>query len=175
MTGTSAGWQKTETPGERAVKKTQGFTLIEILVVMLIISITAGVAVITLSTNQHNLSRSTATDIMRALELAETESLLKPAILSFSLTPCGWRFEIFTSEDKQPDAWHPLTGQALSGRCIPERLRLRLSAKGNRILITPGGDITPFTLLIGKKNAAPEWRITGKASGDIQMEPFHAE
>lgn len=155
------------------MKGSSGFTLIELLVVMLIIGITAGVAVISLSPSNKSLPATTATGLARELRFASLLAMLKPATLGFVLTQCGWQFEIFESTGKQPAKWHPLHERALPATCLNASLGIRLDTPGHRIIMTESGDRSPFDILIYQKGKAHGARITGTASGDIKVSAAH--
>ncbi|MDX1900698.1 MAG: type II secretion system minor pseudopilin GspH [Gammaproteobacteria bacterium] len=155
-----------------------GFTLIELLVVLVIISIIAGVAVISVKTNSHRDSELFAHQLVNEITLAEQESLLRPATLGLYIYPDHWAFKRFVDADKNhPPSWQPI----FNVRYLPSKLQLTLkndqteNESGPDIVISPGGDLTPFHIFIGKKSQSPDWEIIGKANGEVSYHELNQE
>ena len=73
-------------------RSSKGFTLIEILIVIVIISITAGVAVMTLSMNQHKKFELVSQRMVNLILLAEEEAMLRSVILGFTVSAHSFQF-----------------------------------------------------------------------------------
>ena len=156
------------------MKASRGFTLIELLVVLLIIGITTGIAVVSLTQNHRQLPYTVATGLAHELRLASLESLLRPATLSLVLTHCGWQFQRFDETAKPRPLWRPLHAPALPDKCLPKGIYLRLKAPGHRIILAAGGDLSPFVILIYQKKSTQAAQITGHANGEIKVRTVHA-
>lgn len=137
----------------------RGFTLIEILVVLLVITILTGVTV----TRLPALSRNTDFDLeTRRLELllnmARNEAMLDSAEFGFRLTKTGY---VFFRYDDRTQSWQPVE-PPFHERALPEEVRLSLRAdkpefglSGKNIpplLILSSGETTPVELVMESRS-----------------------
>lgn len=161
------------------MKSNYGFTLIEILIVMVIISITAGIAVITINANQHKQFEMLGNRLINLMTLAEQEAMLKPATLGFALTRRSFQFyEYQENTATHQHVWKPIISNILGKHPIPNRTQLMLKIKDKiipadgqpQLIISPSGDITPFILEIGKEEDEAYYQIIGKANGEVTLE-----
>lgn len=160
--------------------KHRGFTLIEILVVMVIICIVAGIAVLTLSTNQNKQFENLANQLTRIITLGEEEAMLRPATLSLVLTTTTFQFYLFQEPQK---TWRALSEQPLGLHHIPSNTQITLKIQDKTIpldgkpqlIISASGEITPFIILIGKKAAKPFYAVIGEGNGNVHSELFHEQ
>lgn len=156
-----------------SVFKVKGFTLIEILVVILIISIISGIAVTTLTSNQEKELALTAGSITQIILFAEENALLRPATLGLALTPTTFQF--FIHQD-QGQPWLPLNEQVFSTHVLPEGTQLSLKIADKivpldgkpRIIFSQNGDITPFKLYLGKNGNKLLYQIVGLYNGEVK-------
>lgn len=159
------------------MKKNPGFTLIEILIVMVIISIVAGVAVLTITTNKNKNIEDFTKQLVNTITLSEQEAMLRPATLGIAFTPDSFQFFQF---DKK---WILLTDKIYQKHNFPPDMTLTLKVQNKAapldgkpyLIISSNGDVSPFVILIGKHNQAPMYIITGDTSGNIKYEEYHAE
>ncbi len=155
----------------------RGFTLIELLVVIVIISIVAGVAILTLSRTPRRAAHHTASTFVNELRLAEQQSLLQPAILGLSISDDGWQYLIFApdqnlDDDMNKSQWHALNQTSLPAQHWPHGVSATLMMHGAivapsdtpQIIISPGGELTPFTLLLDNVI-----KITAETNGAIHV------
>lgn len=165
--------------------KGAGFTLIEILIVMVIISIVSGIALLTISKNPHKQIENVAHQLTQLILLAEEEAMLRPATIGLALSPTHYQFLRYKSST-QPDesAWQPLESNHFKRHTLPANLYFSLivqhqaaslSQKAPPIIISESGDITPFTIFIRLNDEAPYYRIIGKANGEIKSEIMEDE
>jgi general secretion pathway protein H len=163
-------------------KSCNGFTLIELLIVMLIISIVAGIAVITVSTNQHKQYETMAKQLVNTFMLAEQEAMLRPATLGFALTANTFQFYIL-QYNKNKYTWQVIDQPSLGLRSIPAKMQITLKMNGEiipangepHLIISPSNDLTPFIILIGKKHETPYYQVIGKANGEVTSEAVKTE
>ncbi len=162
----------------------RGFTLIEILIVMLIISIIAGVATLTIRPNPRKEFEAVANRFNRVILLAEQEAMLRPATLGLGMTAQHYQFFIFIRDRKKHRSfWQPITQSILAQQNFPNNTQISLSVAHKaaptdgspQIIINQSGDITPFNILMGKQNEIPLFQITGKANGEVTHAVFTAE
>lgn len=152
----------------------RGFTLIELLIVMVIISVVSGIAVISLSNNQHRAIETVARQIQQQILLAEQEAMLRPATLGLLITHAEVRWYIYketVARDESP--WQLLTDRPFAKHRLMSNLEVSLSGP-SMIVISMNGDLTPFTLLLGKKDQPPHVKLTGQANGGVKSELIDA-
>jgi general secretion pathway protein H len=162
--------------------KIQGMTLIEILVVMVIISIVSGAALLTISRNQNEPLRLLTLQLTHAFTLAEEQAIVQSTVLGFALSSHTLQF--YQYQEKTPhhdNCWKALTDLNLGKKRIAEDIKITLKTPDATIksiqnimqtepplLFYASGDMTPFIMLIGKKNQKPRYQIIGTAGGEIR-------
>lgn len=162
------------------MKKVEGYTLIEILIVLLIISIVTGMALLTISHNVNKQLEIVASELVQTMTLAEEQAILQPSVLGLSLSKHSWQFSSLQPyADGKKNRWAPLHDAMLGEKNIPDAIQLDVNVGEQRvassqdetphpqIIISTNGDITPFTIYIGQKGKKPRYAITGDADGHV--------
>lgn len=164
----------------------KGFTLIEILVVIFIISIVTSVALLTIGRNENKKIDAFASELTQLISLAEEQAMLQPQVLGFSIDDQSLQFKSMSQVGDKKN-WSVLQDKLLGTREIPEGIELALRVNGEKpketgdepsseedtikkipqIIISTNGDLTPFTLYIGKRGQKPRYLITGDADGHL--------
>jgi type II secretion system protein H len=157
-----------------------GYTLIEVLIVMLIISIVGGVTVLSINTNQNTRYKNLAQEITHLLTLGEEQALVQSAVYGMAFNDKSFQFYQFdpTAKD-QP--WRPLNDKVLGKHSIPDGVQITVKVRDKimrlakdstqvqpQLIISTSGDIIPFTILIGKTDSPPRFQIIGNANGSIE-------
>lgn len=177
----------------------RGFTLVEVLVVLLILAITAGAAVFALGPSKKDPVRETAEKLQQALSTIAEEALLRSTSFGLIPTPCGWSFVQYAADEKTGKPhWKPFAGRGLS-HCLPREMApLAVRVEGitrqpaaapsedreeedktagngpEPLLIVPaGGDFPAFVIQLALRAQAPSWQIRGLSNGTLRMEPLH--
>lgn len=158
----------------------RGYTLIEILIVLFIISIVASVALLSISRNDNRQLESFANDLTQILSLAEEQAMLQPAVIGLALNEDSYQFASFDAVAKEKKtAWIPLQDTILGKHGIPRGIQIDVEVDGNRlsienavknipqIIISTNGDITPFTIYVSKSGEKPRYMIRGDADGNV--------
>jgi len=162
------------------MKRKHGFTLIEILIVMLIISIVSGVAILSITHNQQKQLEQTAKKLARLITLADDEAMLKPATLGLGFSQTGYQFFHYEpSENEEDNHWKPLEDRHFGLQALPANVQIRILIEDHemplngqpQIIISESGDITPFVLLIGKSGENPAYQVLSTAEGEVKSEP----
>lgn len=155
----------------------QGFTLIEILIVIVIISIISSVAILSIGINKDKQLDSISDQLINIFTLAEQEALLEPATIGFVLTPNSFQFYTYTKKGADESPWEAITGTTLGTHHLPDDVQITLKIQGKtvkgvepKLILSPSGDITPFVLYISRKGVAPRYKIVGTANGNIKKE-----
>ena len=136
----------------------KGFTLIEILVVLLIVTILASVTIARLPTFSRNADFETETRRLQLLfNMARQESILDSTEFGFRLTDDGYKFLKF---DDGSQSWKDAESP-FQVRSLPDELRLVIEADSKGfsflgenlppILILSSGENTPFRLILQSK------------------------
>jgi general secretion pathway protein H len=114
------GWNKTTRP---RWARLYGFTLLELLVVLVIVGITLGAVVLNATPNQRQLLYNEAQRIALLMQLARDEAIVRNQAIAFESDNTRYRFLI-----RQGNEWQPLRGDELLRerryRLTPLRLRL---------------------------------------------------
>lgn len=141
---------------DSAVSATQrGMTLVEMLVVLAIIAITASVSVLALGSDSNLRGRAEAKRIEAHLQLAADQTMIGDTLLALSIEPEAYRFLEF---DLAAGDWRPLVDTALADPFELPR-DMKLTADGSQTIFPLGaeGAGQPFALnLEWKEN---NWKI----------------
>lgn len=165
------------------LKLKAGYTLLEILVVLVIISIVAGMAILTVGHNDNKQLQAFTQQLAQTLTLAEEQALLQPATLGLELTAHSFRFYEYRQTQASP-SWEPLADRELGLHEIPHDIEIslqiadkvlpleKLAGKAPSLLISTNGTLTPFTILIGKKDKPPSYELIGHADGSVTSQVY---
>lgn len=153
-----------------------GFTLIEILVVMVIISIISSVALLSIAQNQKKEIEKTAHMLASSIALAEEEAILRPATFALSLSKGSYQF--FVAKNDNDHSWQPLSERVFKKHIIPSSVQISLKIHDEiipldgkpHIIFSQSGDITPFIIFIGKEGESPLFQIIGNNSGEVKSD-----
>lgn len=164
----------------RALGRTAGFTLLEILVVVLIIGIVLTLATLTLRDDIHERLKTEGRRLAALLTLASQETVLQGAEMAVAFSPQGYRFQVL-EEDKWVDAEDPV----LRKRQLPEDLALFIEVDGDapggngkdedaqepRVYLFSSGEMTPFTATLKDRNSTATYQMSADFGGEFTFEP----
>lgn len=151
-----------------------GFTLIEMLVVLLIISIVATVAMLALgNTINDQQIKNSGQRLSNMISAVEEQAILEPNIYGLLINAKGYGFEKFVPVNGKKQWVLITTDNLLSFRNWPTGTQINLTLSDNasasdntpQIIISPSGDVTPFILQLG--NSKPLMSIQVEASGKV--------
>lgn len=165
-----------------------GFTLIEVMVVLVIISIVLGIITLNVDTRQDDVAEAVRR-LGAVARLASEEAVLRSRDLALQVEPDGYRF----LELGEKGAATPLVGdEVLRPRQLPEGLELSLVLEGEpvvlvaedvsdgkegqrpaRIFLLSSGEVTPFELRIEDPYNDVVWGVAGELTGAITVEKAH--
>jgi len=185
----------------RSIPETKGFTLLEILAVMVIIGVLATMALISVGSREPSTSQE-ARRLAELLRLAATEAVLQGQEWGLRLRDGGYEFMVL-----QEATWQIATDEILRARQFPEELEPRLSLEGEelivelpptvddnshddrdktnkrsnkkdkkevitpQILILSSGEVSPFQLTLYAAKQ-PTWRVIGGIEGNFTALPL---
>ncbi len=117
-------------------RSNKGFTLIELLVVIVIISITAGIAVMTLSANQHKKYEILMRQMVNLFQLAEEESLLRSVTLGVAVTENALQFyEYQANQANGKHHWQLITQGVLKPHTFADSIQVTLKIQNEKCLM----------------------------------------
>lgn len=163
--------------------RARGFTLLEILVVLVIVGVIASFAIVSIGSRALDDRLDTeARRLHELLALAADEAVLQGTELGFVQTDGGYAF--LTLKD---GAWLPLDDSgALRGRLLAEPLYLQLRIEGRpvkpvpldapaqelkpQVLLLSSGEATEFSLDVRAREFAPHYRLEGDVLGRVKLE-----
>jgi general secretion pathway protein H len=149
-----------------------GFTLIEIMVVLLILAITLGMVGINLQRGDNNRVQEEADRIVILLQAAREEAILQGQVFAVQFSTDGYRFLRLSNKGKlelieQDDVLAP--------RSLPDGVTLSFTLDGAAadseagLVLDPSGSFIPFVLTLHAGEAT--WQAQGLANGKIKSMP----
>lgn len=167
-----------DVPTPQLVGKPFGFTLIEILVVLFIISIMSAAALTSLP--GFTQTRDFETEALRLktlLDMAREESIVQAVEFGFAPTEEGYGFYLY---NEQSQAWVEYGQSPFQLRSLPDDVELDLRVENIQltlatdkkstvppVLILSSGEITPFTLTILRDTDELQRSMRSDGYGDI--------
>ena len=163
----------------RARRKASGYTLIEILIVLFIISIVTTVALLSIGNNDNRQMKSIATELTQILALAEQQAMLSPSVLGLTVHAQALQFSTLSvAANGKENTWLPLQDTILKSYNVPGNIQISVNVGDDielkdkkkdhpQIVISTNGDMTPFTIYVGKKGEKPHYAIVGDADGSL--------
>ena len=157
----------------------RGFTLIEILVVMVIIAIITTVAVLSLGTGDRGrLVKQEAHRLAAVLDVASQDAVIQSSQYGLRVAGDGYGFLELHNQK-----WRPLAGDpALSHHSLPDGMRLELNVEGlaakltsaeqdqrPQVLVLSSGEMTPFQVRITAQGTQSVAIVKGSATGKIDI------
>ena len=159
-------------------EKSLGFTLIEIMVVIVVVSILVGAVSLTFPRSTDDLLKEDADRFSELISLFEDEAILESRDLAVAINDSGYSF---LSKNKDGKTWNmfsdePFKPRKLSGKVISklylEGDSIKLEDKGKtkpQIIIYSSGEMTPFVYSFGYKNGS-QVSIDVDAGGTIKKD-----
>jgi general secretion pathway protein H len=151
--------------------RSRGFTLIEILVVVLIISAVLGMVTLRLTRDDRDLVRDEADRLVLLLQTARDEAILQGGLLALEMKSEGYRF--LRPDEKGKFA--PISESPLGPRELPVRMDVRLEIEGQlpgkrqSFVFDPGGTLPAFSVVFTLNDA--RWWVIGAQDGTIRSLP----
>lgn len=162
----------------------RGFTLLEILIVMVILGVLAGFAVLAVGTNTGRHLEQEARRLVVLADLARDEALLTGQLRALGFSSTGYAFLQRVYLEEGQVMWLPLEQAPLGARSLQASgLQPVLHQQGRAVTLpeqvdTPhivfdgSGEMTPFRLLLRPPptSRAAAWVVTGTREGRMTLE-----
>ena len=152
-----------------------GFTLLEVLVVVLIIGITLSLAVINLGDRQEDLIEEEGRRLSALIKLASEEAIMNGEELGLMLGEKSYLFSRLEGEE-----WQPLAeDRQFRQRQFPHGMTLGLELEERpvildedqeqpHIFILSSGELTPFLLTLRSADEVWKYELTGHFNGQLR-------
>lgn len=152
----------------------RGFTLIELVVVMLILTIVLGMVGVRLTRGHGDLVRDEARRLTLVLQNAQQQAILEGRPYAFALTPEGYQFlQLDASGRLVPiKADELLTPRTLPAAMTigPLKPRAETTGRPDLILFDPSGEFPAFDLVLAIGEVV--WYVQGQNDGRVHSSPF---
>lgn len=168
-------------------RKTAGFTLLEILVVVVIISVLSTAFMMSMGSSREDAGRKEAQRFAALVRLAGQEAMLRSRDLAVEILPQGYSFFMYGEQ-----GWQPLQDEVLRKRNLPEGMSFTVLLDGSRlqfvqnesdvndadsknneqqprIYLFSSGEMTPFEMILLIEDAERNYRISGGLGGKLVM------
>jgi general secretion pathway protein H len=166
-------------PGPSAREASAGFTLIEVMVVVVIIGILINFAVLSLrSHSPADQLNDEAQRLRSLLQIAGEEALLRSSFIGVDITETGYGFLRLEEE-----TWQPVEDTLFRDRELPEDVQISITTaqppgdedddeekRTPEIILMNSGEITPFDLKISSLQSDDYFRLSGNETGELNLE-----
>ncbi len=164
---------------EASKRSNQGFTLIEILIVLVIIGITFGFALIAFGDfGESRRILFSAEQLVNTLRLAQQQAILETSTLGLRIDKLGYQVVQLNNKAQ----WKPISDKGVFKMTyFPQDTRITLktinptSVGAPAIIISSSGELTPFTLNFGSKQDHNLALLVGKRNGDLKFNVVHTK
>jgi general secretion pathway protein H len=165
-----------------------GFSLIELLVVIVILAITASMVVLGMATlNKDDPAETEARRLAALLQFVSEEALVQGRDYGIEFFPDGYRF---LSWDPDTRLWSVVGDEAaLRRRTLPPGLEVVLAVDGREVVVEreerrreadaetlapqvaifSSGELTPFELFLVEDFASDAWLLQGQVHGEVEL------
>lgn len=152
------------------MRNNRGFTLIEIMIVIVIIGITVGFALIAFGDfGEGKRIQFAAEQLVNTMRLAQQQAILETSTLGLRID--NKSYQILQLQNSQ---WSPMSNKGIfKATYFPNNTLITLNTHQRApigtppIIITASGDMTPFTLSFGSTKEGQLVVLTGRRNGDL--------
>ena len=157
-----------------ASSRSPGFTLIEILIVLVILAIVSTIGVLSLSYFDHKQkAKNTGEQLQRLIHFAEQVAVLQQNKLSLEVDDAHYQF--FSYNQNQWQAIH--SGPLSHAYSVPRNLQISTSRQDHRsdkrIIFYPSWQVTPFSIVFSLDGGEDLSRLHVKRNGEVSLHAFN--
>ncbi len=159
-------------------QRQHGFTILELLVVLLIIGIMVSMATLSVGGNEARALRDEAQRLTSLLDLAIQDSVLNGREMALELNDDRYQFLAYDGKD-----WLPITGvDEFRPRELPSGIQLEVEVEGqaatedlfgetdaSQIWIMSSGEVSPFVITLTLTDG-PFYQLNGDMMGGLKLE-----
>ena len=191
MPTSAAGTSSRTLPRQPAARPASGFTLLEVLVVIVIIGIITSMAVISVKVlgGDHEMDQEAAR-LQAILVQSRDDAMLVGTDVGLRVDLHGYDFLRY---DSRKDLWQPVTDDPmLRARTLPDGLTLQLRLEGRdvvfekdedskpllkegeelvlpQVVVQASGDLVPFDIVLRRDGTTEERRVSGTVEGKVEI------
>ena len=155
-------------------RRTQGFTLLELLIVLVILGITVSFTVLSFGLkNPQDELKEHGQRIAALMQLASEESILLGAELAMQFNNDSYLFL-----NLKEDAWLEIANDPIfRQREFPEHIQIDVSVEGiagsdsnikQRVYFYSSGEASPFILTLSSRDSDAHYKVTGDSQAVIK-------
>lgn len=167
--------------------RTTGFTLLEVLVVVVIVSVLSTAFLLSLGSGRHNAGQEEARRFAALVRLAGQEAMLRSRDLAVEVAPKSYKFLLY--EEQQ---WQALEDEVFRLRELPEGMSFTIQLDGSaelfaaisnkkspgsdeikellpRIFIFSTGEMTSFEMTLNIEDSEYIYHISGSLNGKMRV------
>lgn len=155
-----------------AIERESGFTLIEMLVVLLIMGMLLGLVAASAQPGERALLRVEVDRLAQLMDLAATESRLSGKPMAWTADGPAYRFWQFS----ETSGWSPIVDDALRARTLPQGMTIsdlhvenRRSSIPMRVEFSPYGEMSSFSLEMSL--GAARFTLAKSPVGEVRVVP----
>ncbi|HUH37421.1 MAG TPA: type II secretion system minor pseudopilin GspH [Spongiibacteraceae bacterium] len=160
------------------MRRARGFSLLELMLVLVIIAVMAGLVSLAVGGNPHRELEREAERLSRLLEVAGEEAVQRGLQLGFFSDGSSYALRVYAVDDAR---WEPVQDRRLGRYRLPDNVILeareqdsdapRLPATAEELplmVLMASGEITPFNLVLTHRDLADaEYRISSDGFSGI--------
>ena len=176
------------------MSRSRGFTLVEILIVIVIVGLLAGIAVLAIGNDPQRQLRQEAQRALAVLQMAADEAMLEGREYGLVIDPQGYQVVEFNEQQRH---WQASSTDAFARHRLPDHILIRLDSEGTKIdlgklasskpeqkqpstseltpalLLLSSGEVTPFSLSIEADNLTQGYTLHSDGFAAIALERGH--
>ena len=158
-------------------KKADGFTLIEVMIVVVIVAILMGAVAMSIPRDINDLMKEQANRFQAVVSLSQDEAIMQSRELALGFTESGYTFFEFNDS-----AWVVKSEGPFKAQKLPQNILSQLYLEGvsvsldervevkPQVFILSSGEMTPFTYEFQLPEQDRRIKVTVNAIGDVEQE-----